>query len=62
MEHGSNALDIPNDTFSGSMAVALPNAGIDLVLVLNDGPGGGKIPADIAVAKVGSLIFVVWLD
>ena len=54
MEHGSNALDIPNDTFSGSMAVALPNAGIDLVLVLNDGPGGGKIPADIAVAKVGS--------
>ena len=52
LENGSNALDIPNAAFSQSMVVALPNAGIDLIVVLNEAPDE-KISVDIATAKVG---------
>ena len=53
LDHGSNALDIPNAMFLPTMSVALPNAGIDLVVVLNEAPDE-KISVDIATAKVAN--------
>ena len=57
MEHGSNALDLSGNTFFPTMSVALPNSGIDLVLVLND-ESAAKIPLDDVMTKVRRLFLM----